>query len=56
VKWSDRINTALWRVLLRLSAQLHDLSGHAAIDATYFDRRQASTHYLSRCDRKVQIV
>jgi len=35
VKWFDRIKTALWRVLLRLSAQLHEPSGHAAIDATF---------------------
>jgi len=32
-------------VLLRLSAQLHDPSGHAAIDATFFDRESASKHY-----------
>src|SRR6056297_2713453 len=41
VKWFDRIKTALWRVLLRLSAQLHEPSGHAAIDATFFDRENA---------------
>ena len=39
VKWFDRIKTALWRVLLRLSAQLHETSGHAAIDAMFFDRK-----------------
>ena len=39
VKWFDRIKTALWRVLLRLSAQLHDPSDHAAIDATFFDAK-----------------
>ena len=31
----DRIAIDRWRVLLRQSAQLHDPSGHAAIDATY---------------------
>jgi len=30
----------IWRELLRLSSELLDQSGHAAIDATYFDRRQ----------------
>jgi len=45
-----------WRELLRLSSELLDQSGHAAIDATYFDRQQASSHYLSRCDREVQTV
>jgi IS5 family transposase len=43
VKWFDRIKTALWRVLLRLSAQLHDPSGHAAIDATFFPRNRQQT-------------
>ena len=46
----------IWCELLRLSSELLDQSGHAAIDATYFDCCQASTHYLSRCDRKVQTV
>jgi len=36
VKWFDRIKTALWRMLLRLSSELHEPSGHAAIDATFF--------------------
>ena len=54
VKWFDRIKTALWRVLLRLSAQLHDPSGHAAIDATFFDRENASKHYCRRMNYRVQ--
>ena len=45
----DRAPMSIWRELL-------DQSGHAAIDATYFDRRQASSHYLQRCDREVQTV
>lgn len=45
-----------WRDLLRRSSELLDHSGHAAIDATYFDRRQASSHYLKRCDRAVQTI
>jgi hypothetical protein len=44
VKWFDRLKTALWRVLLRLSVQLYDPSGHAAMDATFFDRENASKH------------
>jgi IS5 family transposase len=46
----------IWGGLLRLSSELLDQSGHAAIDATYFDRRQASSHCLKRCDREVQTV
>jgi IS5 family transposase len=41
VKVFDRLKPALWRVLLRLSSELHDPSGHAAIDATFFDRETA---------------
>ncbi|GGN85606.1 hypothetical protein GCM10009030_02290 [Haloarcula pellucida] len=56
VKWFDRIKTALWRVLLRLSAQLHDPSGHAAIDATFFHRETASKHYCRRTNYRVQTL
>jgi IS5 family transposase len=52
----DRIKTALWRVLLRLSAQLHEPSGHAAIDATFFDRENASKHYCRRTNHQVQTL
>ena len=52
----DRAPMRIWRELLRLSSELLDQNGHAAIDATYFDRRQASNHYLKRCDREVQTV
>lgn len=47
---------AVWREQLRLSSELLDQSSHAAIDATYFDRREASSHYLRRCDRDVGTV
>jgi len=56
VKWFDRIKTALWRVLLRLSAQLHKTSGHAAIDGTFFDRENASKHYCRRTNYRVQTL
>ncbi|RKS83220.1 IS5 family transposase [Haloarcula quadrata] len=56
VKWFDRIKTALWRVLLRLSAQEHEPSGHAAIDATFFDRENASKHYCCRTNYRVQTL
>ena len=52
----DRAPMRIWRELLRLSSELLDQSGHAAIDATYFDRRQASSHYLKRCHREVQTI
>ena len=52
----DRAPMAVWRELLRLSSELLDQSGHAAIDTAYFDRREASSHYLKRCERDVQTV
>jgi len=56
VKAFDRLKTALWRVLLRLSSELHDPSGHAAIDATFFDRETASKHYCRRTNYRVQTL
>jgi len=38
----------LWRVLLRLSADLHETGSVQAIDATGFDRRAASRRYARR--------
>lgn len=52
----DRAPMRIWRELLRRSSELLEQNGHAAIDATYFDHRQASSHYLKRCDREVQTV
>ncbi|MBC9987865.1 IS5 family transposase [Haloferax sp. AS1] len=56
VKAFDRFEMKVWRVLLRLSPELHDLSGHAAIDATFFDRENASKHYCRRTDYRVQTL
>ncbi|WP_369335267.1 transposase [Natrialba sp. PRR66] len=36
--------------------QLHDPSGHAAIDATFFDRENASKHYCRRTNYRVQTL
>jgi len=52
----NRAPMHIWRELLQLSSELLDRSGHAAIDATYFDRWQASNHYLNRCNREVQTI
>jgi hypothetical protein len=38
----------IWRVLLRLSAQLQDLEEIQATDATGLDRVAASHHYANR--------
>ncbi len=52
----DRFQMKIWRVLLPLSAHLHDLSGRAAIDATFFDRDNASKHYCRRTNYRVQTL
>jgi len=56
VKAFDRFQMKIWRVLLRLSSELHNLSGHAAIDATFFDRENASKHYCRRTNYRVQTL
>ena len=52
----DRAPMRIWRELLRRSSELLDQNGYAEIDATYFDRRQASNHYRKQCDREIQTV
>ncbi len=52
----DRISMRVCRVLLRQSAQLHDLSEHAAIDATFYERDRASRHYCQRTNYRVQTL
>ena len=56
VKAFDRFEMKIWRVLLRLSAQLHDTADHAAMDATFFDRETASKHYCRRTNYRVQTL
>jgi IS5 family transposase len=52
----NRASMNLWRALLNRSTKLLDRSGHGAIDATFFERNQASTHYLRRTDRSVETL
>jgi len=40
------LKTKIWRVLLCLSAQLHDTADHAAMDGSFFDRENASKQAL----------
>lgn len=46
----------VWRQLLRRPSELLDHNGRGAIDATYFDRQQASSHYLRRIGRTVRTL
>ena len=52
----DRIEMSLCRVLLRQSAQLHDPTEHAALDATFYERDRASRHYCHRINYRVQTL
>ena len=52
----DRIEMSVCRVLLRQSAQLHEPSGDAAIDATFYERDRASRHYCHRTNYRVQTL
>jgi IS5 family transposase len=50
------LEMARWRVLLRLSADLHEPGDVQAIDATGFDRRQASRRYAKRTNYTFRAV
>ena len=52
----DRIEMSVWQVLLRQSAQLHEPSKHAALDATFYERDRASRHYCHRTNYRVQTL
>jgi len=56
VKMLDSFQMKIRRVLLRLLAQLHDLSGRADIVATLFDRENARKHYCRRTNYRVQTL
>ncbi len=56
VKAFDSFQMKVWRVLLRPSSELHNLSGRAAIDATFFDRLNAIKHYCRRTNYRVQTL
>jgi len=51
-----RAPMSVWRQLLRQTAELLPQNQHGAIDATYFNRWQASSHYLGRCGRSVRTI
>jgi IS5 family transposase len=55
--WFDRLPTRLWRAFLRVSAASR--TGHAAVDATGFDRDQPSRYYVQRAhyrDRSLKVT
>ena len=50
----DRLDMAVWRVLLNLSVSLLPTNGIAGIDASGFDRSHASKHYTKRAKLTIQ--
>ncbi len=50
----NRLEMAVWRLLLTLSAKLLPTSGVVGIDASGLDRSQASKHYTKRAELTIQ--
>lgn len=52
----QRLKTPIWRILLQLSAELHDLGDIQAIDASEVDRVAAIQHYAKRMNYTFEAV
>ncbi len=52
----ERVPTRIWRQLLRRSATRCDPADHGALDATFFDREAASSHYVDRSDCHIRTL
>lgn len=50
----QRLKSGVYNLLILLSAKLTDFSGNAGIDATGFQRGNASHHYTKRCKIKIK--
>jgi len=50
------LEICIWRVLLRLSAELHDLGDVQEIDATGMNRIAASQHYAKGTNYTFEVV
>jgi len=50
----NRLDMAVWRVVLTLSATLLPTSGIVGVDASGFDRSHASKHYTKRAELTIQ--
>jgi IS5 family transposase len=50
----NRLDMAVWRVLLNLSVRLLPTNGAVGIDASGFDRSHASKHYTKRTKLTIQ--
>ncbi|WP_246989597.1 IS5 family transposase [Halorientalis marina] len=52
----ERVPTRVWRQLLDRSAARCDPGDHGAVDATFFDREAASSHYRRRSDHDIRTL
>ncbi len=52
----ELVPTRIWRQLLDRSAARCDPGDHGAVDATFFDREAASSHYRKRSDRDIRTL
>jgi len=52
----ERVPTRVWRQLLARAAARCDPGEHGAVDATFFDREAASSHYRRRSDRDIHTL
>ena len=52
----ERVPARVWRQLLHRSAAVCDPGDHWALDATFFDRQVASSHYIDRSDRHIRTL
>ena len=50
----NRIDMAVWRVILTLTATLLPTSGVVGVDASGFDRSHASKHYTKRVELTIR--
>jgi IS5 family transposase len=50
----NRLDMAVWRIILTLSATLLPTSGVVGVDASGFDRSHASKHYTKRAELTIQ--
>ncbi len=56
VRTFDGLKMKICRVQFRLSSELHDFSGRAAIDPTFFECGKANKHYCRRTNYRVQTL
>ena len=55
-KWYQDLLMEVWRLFLCHSAEVAGISGRAAIDSTFFERKQSSQYYLQRSERSVKTI